>query len=341
MPAVSVIVPVYNVEKQLRRCLDSILAQNFQDYEVLCVNDASPDNCAGILEEYAARDPRIKVTHFPENRGPGAARNEAIRRASGETMVACDPDDVIPRDSLGKRYAVWKEYGAVVRGQRLNLAENGEFIEHQEYMPEYRGAVVTPARDIRHLKLLVSHHLWLLPLELIRKGQVEYHESMRNAQDTWFLAQIFFKIPKLIWLENVVYILCVRPSSATNRAFSLQNHINRIKNSEKFYEEAVLHKKLPFGDKYFSDLILSVFDGLRFNASVDMDRDLDQLIQYTVGISDKYSALDRILKNTALLPQHLGLVFLHYILRHNNGSLKYRLHKTMNDLDRFTASGKL
>ena len=341
MPAVSVIIPVYNVEKQLGRCLDSILSQNFQDYEILCVNDASPDNCAGILEEYSARDPRIKVTHFPENRGPGAARNEAIRRASGETMVACDPDDILPENSLGKRYAVWKKHGAVVRGQRLNLSGNGQLTAHQEYMPNYRGVAVTPSQDIRHLKLLVSHHLWLLPLELIRKGKVEYNESMRNAQDAWFMAQVFFKIPKLIWLEDVVYILCVRPGSVTQRTLFLEYYVNRIKNSEKFYEEAVLYKKLPFGDKYFSDIILSVFDSLRFDASVDMDRGLDRLIQYTVGISDRYSSMDRILRNADLLPQHLGLVFLHYLLRHNNGSLKYRLHRTMNDLGKFTASGKL
>ena len=341
MPAVSVIVPVYSVEKQLARCLDSILAQSFQDFEVLCVNDASPDNCGEILEEYAARDSRIKVAHFPENRGPGAARNEAIRRACGETMAVCDPDDVLPEDSLGKRYAVWKEQRAVVRGQRLNLAGNGALSRHQEYIPEYRGAVVTPSKDVRHLKLLVSHHLWLLPLELIREGRVEYNETMRNAQDTWFMAQIFFKIPRLIWLEDVVYILCFRPGSVTQRTLFLEYYINRIKNSEKFYEEAVLYKKLPFGDKYFSDIILSVFDSLRFDDHVDMDRDLDHLIQYMVGISDRYSAMDRILKNTALLPEHLGLVFLHYLLQHNNGSLKYRLHKTMNDMDKFTVSGKL
>lgn len=61
MPAISVIIPVYNVEKYLRRCLDSVLNQTFQDWEAICVNDGSPDNSAEILDEYAARDSRFKV----------------------------------------------------------------------------------------------------------------------------------------------------------------------------------------------------------------------------------------------------------------------------------------
>ena len=61
MPAISVIIPVYNVEKYLRRCLDSVLNQTFSDWEAICVNDGSPDNSAAILEEYAARDERFRI----------------------------------------------------------------------------------------------------------------------------------------------------------------------------------------------------------------------------------------------------------------------------------------
>ena len=68
MPAISVIIPIYNVEKYLRRCLDSVKNQTFQDWEAICVNDGSPDNSATILEEYASHDARFKIVN-KENGG--------------------------------------------------------------------------------------------------------------------------------------------------------------------------------------------------------------------------------------------------------------------------------
>lgn len=93
MPAVSVIIPVYNTEKYLRRCLDSVCNQTLKDIEIICVNDASPDDSAAILAGYAARDPRVKVIAFEQNRGVGAARNVALDHAIGDFVMFCDSDD--------------------------------------------------------------------------------------------------------------------------------------------------------------------------------------------------------------------------------------------------------
>ena len=81
-PLMSVIVPVYNVENYLERCLDSILAQTYGNLEVLLIDDASRDNSGAICDAYAARDSRVRVIHFPENRGPSAARNTGIQEMS-------------------------------------------------------------------------------------------------------------------------------------------------------------------------------------------------------------------------------------------------------------------
>ena len=75
MPQISVIVPVYNVEKYIHRCIDSILTQTFTDFELILVNDGSPDNCGAICDEYAAKDPRIHVIHQP-NGGLSIARRK-------------------------------------------------------------------------------------------------------------------------------------------------------------------------------------------------------------------------------------------------------------------------
>ena len=94
MPKVSVIVPVYNVEKYLNRCIDSILNQKFTDFELILVDDGSPDNCGVICDEYAENDSRVRVVH-KENGGVSAARNSGIEVANGEYIMFVDSDDYI------------------------------------------------------------------------------------------------------------------------------------------------------------------------------------------------------------------------------------------------------
>ncbi len=92
MPKVSIIVPIYNVEKYLKECLDSILSQTLKDIEILLIDDGSPDNCPAICDEYALKDSRIKVVH-KQNGGYGAAVNTGIQIATGEYVAIVESDD--------------------------------------------------------------------------------------------------------------------------------------------------------------------------------------------------------------------------------------------------------
>ena len=94
MPKVSIIVPVYNVEPYLRRCIDSILAQSFADFELILVDDGSTDACGAICDEYVEKDERILVIH-QENGGLSAARNTGIKASAGEYLLFCDSDDYV------------------------------------------------------------------------------------------------------------------------------------------------------------------------------------------------------------------------------------------------------
>ncbi len=93
-PLVSVIVPVYNTERYLRRCLDSVMAQTYRNWECLCVNDGSPDRSSDILREYASKDSRIRV-FTRENQGISCTRNFALQHAEGEYLIFLDSDDSI------------------------------------------------------------------------------------------------------------------------------------------------------------------------------------------------------------------------------------------------------
>jgi len=97
MATVSIIVPVYNAEKYLEKCISSLLNQNFSDFELILVNDGSKDNSGKICDEYAKADKRIKVFH-KENGGVSSARNRGIDEAGGKYIMFCDSDDYIKEE---------------------------------------------------------------------------------------------------------------------------------------------------------------------------------------------------------------------------------------------------
>lgn len=99
MPQISVIVPVYNAERYLHRCVDSILSQTFSNFELLLINDGSKDSSGAICDEYAAKDPRVRVFH-KENGGVSSARNLGLDNACGEWIAFVDSDDWISENYL-------------------------------------------------------------------------------------------------------------------------------------------------------------------------------------------------------------------------------------------------
>ncbi|MFJ3924979.1 CDP-glycerol glycerophosphotransferase family protein [Streptomyces sp. NPDC090022] len=100
MPRFSVIVPAYKVQAYLQESLDSVLSQSYPDLELIAVDDASPDSCGEILDEYAARDPRVTAVHLPHNCGLGPARNAGLARATGDYLVFLDGDDTLAPGAL-------------------------------------------------------------------------------------------------------------------------------------------------------------------------------------------------------------------------------------------------
>src|SRR5664279_723517 len=107
----SILVPVHNVRAYLRDCLDSILAQSYPNFELIAIDDASPDGSGVILDEYAATDPRVRVIHLDENVGLGPARNVAMDAATGRYLLFVDSDDTLTAGALGATSARIAEVG--------------------------------------------------------------------------------------------------------------------------------------------------------------------------------------------------------------------------------------
>ena len=108
-PKVSIVVPIYNVEKFLCQAVDSILNQSLKDIEIILVDDGSPDNCGKICDKYADKDPRVRVIH-QKNGGLGSAYNSGIKAASGEYIGFVEPDDWIEPEMYEVLYNNAKKY---------------------------------------------------------------------------------------------------------------------------------------------------------------------------------------------------------------------------------------
>jgi glycosyltransferase involved in cell wall biosynthesis len=104
MSAISIIIPVYNVELYLRRCLDSILAQTFGDFECILVDDGSPDNCPAICDEYVKKDNQFRVIHKKQNEGLPKARKSGLNIAVSEFVIHLDSDDWLEPNALELLY---------------------------------------------------------------------------------------------------------------------------------------------------------------------------------------------------------------------------------------------
>ena len=143
-PKVSVIVPVYKAEKYLRKCVDSILAQTFRDFEVILVDDGSPDKSGAICDEYARKDPRVRVFH-KENGGVSSARQCGLDNARGEYTIHADPDDWVEPNMLEELYAKAKAEDADMvicdfyvndnRGQRY-VRQRPSALDHETVLRE-------------------------------------------------------------------------------------------------------------------------------------------------------------------------------------------------------------
>jgi len=133
MPKISVIIPVYNVEKYLRQCLDSVVNQTLKDIEIICVNDGSTDNSQQILEEYAKKDKRIKLIN-QENQGQSVARNVGIKVSSGEFVSFIDSDDLLPtNDILEILYNKAVENNVKICGGEFSDFSNSSYDYKQDY----------------------------------------------------------------------------------------------------------------------------------------------------------------------------------------------------------------
>ena len=214
-PKISVVVPVYNTEKYLKRSLDSILNQSLKDIEVICVNDGSTDSSLNILKNYAKKDSRIILIN-QQNKGLGAARNIGIRASNSENIIFFDSDDTVDESMLEKLYSTMNSENSDIVYTRYKYLLNDGSVEKDSprinifTKNEIFGALVS-------YDLPPSASLYLLKKELFLMSGIYYPERL-YYEDLATAYKLFFYAKKISIVNEVLYnYYRYIPQSISNR----------------------------------------------------------------------------------------------------------------------------
>lgn len=244
MPKVSVIVPVYNAERYLKECADSILNQTIQDIELILVDDGSTDSSPSLCDAYAAQDERVKVIHKPNGRA-ASARNAGLRTASGEYIAFVDADDWISPDMYEKMLAVHAD---------VVLCDYVRFLDDEEIpftQPNVDGGVYdkTQIREQIYPHLVmdgveypvtISNWAMLIKRTVITANHLFYREDIHISEDAPFGSEVLYCADSFAYLKGerlYHYRMTEGSASKTYKSWWWDSSLKINEETERFFTQ--------------------------------------------------------------------------------------------------------
>lgn len=241
----SVIVPVYNVEKYLPECIESVLNQTYRDFELILVDDGSPDGCPEICDSYQSKDCRIKVIH-KSNGGLASARRAGIRVAEGEYVFNLDSDDWMEEDALETAHQIICDTGCemvsfsyrwVKNGITVQITNDGmeEGFYHKGDMEKYIYPRLLMDENMNHISYYLSGKA--VKRELLTPNQLNVNEKISLGEDLCCVIPCYLQANSVYISPKLVYMYRVREDSMskefnTKQIFLVQNIIEEIQKTE-------------------------------------------------------------------------------------------------------------
>lgn len=287
-PFLSIIVPVYKIEeKYLRACFDSLAKQDMDNFQVIVVEDGSPDNAGEICDEYAARDKRFIVIH-QENQGVSVARNRGIDAADTDWITFVDPDDWVEQDFVSQLYSLKEKYPADIYlydyFQEFACQSNVKFLKKEsgkldsEWVENFKIGIFNHLIVDGKVYEYETGTVWnkMYRTALIKDNKLRFDPEARKGQDVIFNAEALQYTNDFYYLHKALYHYRYLQGSVTNR---FNNEItNYIEIAFRNYERIIRKFNLGqnYWDAYYARVVTRVYTSLRlfyFHPSNEMSKD--------------------------------------------------------------------
>lgn len=248
MSKISVIIPIYNVEKYLEKCLKSVINQTYKDLEIICVDDCSPDNSNKIVQEYLKKDSRIKLIKREKNGGISAARNSGLKITTGEYIYFLDSDDWIDLDYLEKMVSAIKE-------NNVDVVLNTKIVKEEERKQNVQFLPNLCPQSLENKFLNTQDCVWKLVWNVwaylwkksaLDKIDAKFPEGYIN-EDMYFQSIVLSSLDKIYVIRNSSYHYLIRKNS-------ISDDLKSKRSREVFNILKILNKT---ADYYFKKGILN------------------------------------------------------------------------------------
>ena len=258
---ISVIVPVYNSEKYLKTCIESILNQTYKNLEILLIDDGSTDDSLQIVKSYAEKDIRIKVL-TKENGGQSSARNLGLDKASGHYISFIDSDDEISSDAYENAMNIFSNDSS------LDIVQFPVYMNYglpSQYLNTKAKKTILGTDNILREWITTNNISWIVCNKIFKKSIFEdlRFEKM-YYEDNYMVAEIMEKISALQITETGIYYYHHRQNSTTTTAHSMQKELDTQKVNFKIYE-ILKNKRFSAGLPLFQSKIFNVAKSLKVN----------------------------------------------------------------------------
>lgn len=225
---ISIILPCYNSEKKIKKCMESIINQTYKNIEVIAINDGSGDNTLEILKGFKKKDDRITIISKP-NTGVSDSRNIGIEKSNGKYIMFIDSDDYFFVDTVEKMYNKLKETKATVVRGKFRRYESERVIDEGN-TSDYNGKT---KKDIilDILKGNISCYVWLLLVskEAIIENKIKFDKSLKIMEDTLFYIEIIEKLNNVYFYDEIIY----------NYVSNIESVTGNVKNNKKIFYEVI------------------------------------------------------------------------------------------------------
>lgn len=247
-PAISILVPCYNVEKYLRECLDSIMNQTFTDYEAICINDGSTDTTLSILEEYAAKDSRFKIID-KKNSGYGASMNKGIDAAIGKYIGIVESDDYIEPEMFEHLYKEAEEHSLdLVRClyREFNDMKSSVRIIDDSKIKLYEFGKVFEPKEQKHI-FFIAPAIWagMYNREFLNANNIRFLETPgASYQDTSFAFKVYASAKRVKVIPEVLHNYRINENSSVNSPGKIYFVCDEEAEIRRYAEEKGLSEEL-------------------------------------------------------------------------------------------------